>query len=278
MVLAGGQRFICLLKFLHLGILLARAHKLYSICGERRVQETKGEGMYNFFRGMTIAAIVFALTGCAGGELSLGSFSPPVKREFVINGSSFDESFQVAHRIIEESDLDIYSSNRDVGKIDAGIDRSTNTTGDSRSFTTNFVEFKYELKETEPGRIVFNVEAKSNRGGNQYIDRFAEEYSKYVKFSEITSEGAQAFGARAPKIESLNESGESQQIISEIKTGDPVIRTKKLSLSKQEIIEVQIVLQKLGYYTGSADGTMNSETMNAIEKFKAENGAIRKLF
>jgi peptidoglycan hydrolase-like protein with peptidoglycan-binding domain len=99
-----------------------------------------------------------------------------------------------------------------------------------------------------------------------------------VKFSEITSAGAQVFGARMPKIESLDESGESQQIISEIKTGDPVIRTKRLSLSKQEIIEVQIVLQKLGYYTGSADGTMNSETMNAIEKFKDENGALRKLF
>ena len=235
--------------------------------------------MYNFFRGMTIAAIAFTLTGCAGGELSLGGLAPSVKREYVITGSSFDESFQMAHRVIEESDLDIYSSNKDIGKIDAGIDRSTNTTGDSRSFTTNFVEFKYKQKETEQGKIIFDVESKSNRGGNQYIDQFVEEYSKYVKFSEITDEGgSQEFRTRMPKIESLDESGESEQVITEIRTGDPVIRSKKPVLSRQEMIEVQIVLQKLGYYTGSADGTMNSETMDAIEKFKTENKAIRKLY
>lgn len=235
--------------------------------------------MYNFFRGMTIVAIVFALTGCSAGEFSMGGLAPPVKRDYVITGSSFDESFEKAHLSLKETDLRIFNSDKDAGQIDAGINRSANLIqGDSRTFTTDSAEFKYVLKEKESGGLVFTLESKSSAGGQKYIDQFIDNYRKYIKFAEIGSEEPGPGQKMQSQVERFDNTVNDEQIISDLRTIDPVIRTKRPLLSRQEIIEVQIVLQKLGYYTGSADGTMNSETMDAIEKFKTENKAIRKLY
>lgn len=228
--------------------------------------------MYNFFRGMTIVAIVFALSGCSVGELSLGNLSPSVKDEYEISGSSFDKAFQMAYRALEESDFEIYNSDKDAGTIDVLINKDTDPFQDVRVITTKPPEFEFNLKETKSGKLVFNIESKSS--SQKYIEQFLERYSRYIEFREIGNHKE----ASDNKVNAGNKPIVSEQIISEIRIGSPSLYETRYEFTKEEIIQIQVILYKLGYDPGPPDGTMNSKTMAAIEKFKTENKVLMKLF
>jgi hypothetical protein len=136
------------------------------------------------------------------------------------------------------------------------------------------------LNKEESGNLVFTVESKASSDGQAYIDTFIEKYSKYVVLKEISDDKAAAEIAIEKPVAGTekDESFLGGQIISEIRTSSPILPEKKYDFSKQEIIQIQTFLNKLGYYPGPTDGKMNGETMEAIEKFKAENKVIKKLF
>jgi hypothetical protein len=244
--------------------------------------------MCNFFRRAAIAAVVLALTGCHGGGVTVGGLAFPVKSSYEIVGSSYAESFQLASRAMAESDFEIYRSNREAGEIDARTGSGADLMGDNRAFRMKFTEVKFDLRETESGRIVFDIEAKSSSDSQASIDRFLATYGKYVRFTE-TADGRPeaAAGKRAadevrPKAPGISVKSESEPIISEIRTQyselPSMTAAEKPEFSRQEIVQIQTLLKKLGYDPGAVDGEMNSRTREAIERFKAENGVLMKLF
>ncbi len=223
--------------------------------------------MHKFLRGMLIAAVVFAMTGCSMGKISIGNLSPTAKSRFEIFGSTYDESFQAAHRAILESDLEIFSSDKRSGTIKAGLNsREDSIQGDTRSFTTNFADMKFVLRKSEAGNLLFEIESKSSMSGQKYVDRFMEKYSEYVKFVEVGHESSPFL---EKKVEQ-NKTGLSETIITEARTADPISTVKIREFSKEEVIDIQNLLTKLGYDPGPADGTINSRTRAAIEKFKVD--------
>jgi len=237
--------------------------------------------MSNFSRGMTIVAILFTLTGCYKGELSMGSLSPPIQKSYEISGSSHDEAFRMAHRALEESRLEIYGSHKETGQIDAGINGSANVVqGDSRTFVTNFAEFKFFLNKAVSGNLIFTVESRSSSGGQDLIDSFIQHYSKYVQFKSVSEDEVVSETAEQKPVAEIphDQPDFSGQVISEIRTGSPILPETKYEFSKKEIVQIQSFLKKLGYDPGPVDGEMNSTTMEAIEKFKAENKVVKRLF
>ena len=223
--------------------------------------------MCRLVRGMMIAAVVLALTGCSMGKLSMGSLSPSDHNEYQIFGSNFDKSFQLAYQAIQESNLEIYDSNKDTGKIAARINiRTDSMQGDLRDFATVSAELKFSLRKTEAGNLLFAIDSKSNMGGQKYIDKFMEKYSRYVSFTEIGHDNPMF---TEKKIETDNATM-SENIVSEARTVDPTSPVKRHEFSQDDIIEIQNLLNKLGYDPGPADGAINSKTRAAIEKFKVD--------
>jgi hypothetical protein len=144
--------------------------------------------MFKFFTVMTIFAIVFALSGCQRGGLTLGVLNFPVNADYEIVGSDFDEAFQTAYRSLEECNLEIYNSDKDEGKIYARVNRSADSAADnSRAFTTNATDFKFQLKQIESGNLSFNIKSKSSGGGQKYIDQFINKYAEYVELTDIST-------------------------------------------------------------------------------------------
>jgi hypothetical protein len=222
--------------------------------------------MRNKFILIVLVVFSFALTGCNAVGLIVGGMSPPVIKEYEINGSSFDKAFQMAYRAIEESKLEIYNSNKDVGKIDAGINMGKDDRErDSRVTKINFTTFNFFLREDSPGKMIFSIEAKSSMGGQKYIDLFTQNYGKYVKFAEVSK------GSTLGSHDKIEEARMDNTVPSEESN------TKEAILSKEEIVQVQIMLKKLGYDPGPPDGIMGGKTLTAIEKFKAENKPITDL-
>ena len=138
--------------------------------------------------------------------------------------------------------------------------------GDLRDFATVSAELKFFLKTTEAGNLVFTIDSKSSMGGQKYIDNFMEKYSRYVSFTEVGHENS----TFAAKKTGTDNSLISQSIVSEARTVDPTAPVKKHEFSKDEIVEIQALLKKLGYDPGPADGAINSKTRAAIEKFKID--------
>jgi hypothetical protein len=237
--------------------------------------------MRHFLKGISIALAVFASAGCQVGHFSMGSLSHPVQERYEISGASFDEAFRAAYRAAEEADLDIYSSSRETGQLHAGIDRTTNTIqGDSRSFVTTFAEFNFSLDKTESGTLVFTVESLSGGADQAYIAEFLDRYGKKIEFRAIAQKSSSGEAAEDRKV--LKDAGEpgthTGQVISEIRTGSPILPEEKYEFSTREIIRIQTVLKRLGYDPGPVNGEMTSNTLDAIKKFKEEYKILRKLF
>lgn len=228
--------------------------------------------MRRFIRGMIISSILFALTGCSMNQLpSISGFSPTGK-EYEIVGSDFDKSFRMAHMAMTDSGFDVYNVNKSTGEIEAQLILRDASSQDTRTITTKHPEIKFSLERAEQDRLVFDLESKT--GSRKEMEAFVEQYGKHVDFFEVIDEEERE---KAEAVE-YEKNRYNEQVITEIRTGGSVLREKKYDFSRDEIIQIQVFLYRLGYDPGPADGIMNRKTFTAIEKFKAENKIVRELF
>lgn len=232
--------------------------------------------MMSFLKGIIFCAIVAALTGCAGSGVSLSSsLAPPIKQEYEIFNSSYDKAFEMAHQAMAETELEIYNVDKRAGKIEARADRTAEPVGgDSKTFVMKYTEFKFNIREVYPQRILFSVECKSSSGDQNYINNFIEKYSTLVDLSELSGEAPESYIADEKPILS---SSRDERMISDIRS-TYMYEQESPEFTKQEIIHIQTVLYRLGYDPGPADGTMNKKTRAAIERFKIENEVLSRLF